>query len=255
MPVVFFRMFAVLCRYGGGGWRGVLWGANAFCAGKSGDVAGGRCRSNWDVGRFCGAIRSREGSSGRKIGAFGPRPRRLHRLPHGGRPRSRSTLRGGPASFSAHHLFRPDPVAGICRMCRVRKRRRRSDPTGDRGGNRAPRGDPGNHLDTRKQTPLHRHRRRRQHGRREHPRRMPHRGQPRGRGPERRPRSSLLRHPQRRGGEVGILVYWGKDCSVEIRSASLRYPPRTFDREEIDRGEFRIIGRVVHILLAPKRGA
>lgn len=50
-------------------------------------------------------------------------------------------------------------------------------------------------------------------------------------------------------------VYWGKDCSVEIRSASLRYPPRTFDREEIDRGEFRIIGRVVHILLAPKRGA
>ena len=75
------------------------------------------------------------------------------------------------------------------------------------------------------------------------------------RGEKRRPRSSLLRHPQRRGGEVGILVYWGKDCSVEIRSASLRYPPRTFDREEIDRGEFRIIGRVVHILLAPKRGA
>lgn len=50
-------------------------------------------------------------------------------------------------------------------------------------------------------------------------------------------------------------VYWGKDRSVEIRSASLRYPPRTFDREEIERGEIRVLGKVVKTLGTPRRGA
>lgn len=50
-------------------------------------------------------------------------------------------------------------------------------------------------------------------------------------------------------------VYFNeKDGTVEIRSSTLKYPPRRFDSEEIELGLFRIIGKVVQVLGQPKRG-
>ncbi len=49
-------------------------------------------------------------------------------------------------------------------------------------------------------------------------------------------------------------VFWHKDRSVEIRSASLLYPPKTFDREDIELGLSHVVGKVMKILNDPKRG-
>ncbi|MCF4150582.1 XRE family transcriptional regulator [Dethiosulfovibrio sp. F2B] len=50
-------------------------------------------------------------------------------------------------------------------------------------------------------------------------------------------------------------VYWQRNGAAEIRSSSLRYPPRSFSVEDIDEGLFQIIGKVVRTLGKPKRGA
>ncbi|NCC58055.1 MAG: S24 family peptidase [Synergistales bacterium] len=50
-------------------------------------------------------------------------------------------------------------------------------------------------------------------------------------------------------------VYWKKDGGVEIRSATLKYPPREFTREEIELGFFRVIGKVVMFWGIPENGA
>jgi transcriptional regulator with XRE-family HTH domain len=50
-------------------------------------------------------------------------------------------------------------------------------------------------------------------------------------------------------------VYWGSDGSVEIRSATLRYPPKRFTKEERDDGVFWVCGKVMKVLGNPKRGA
>lgn len=50
-------------------------------------------------------------------------------------------------------------------------------------------------------------------------------------------------------------VYWQKDGGAEIRSASLLYPPKLFDLDDIRSGEFRILGKVVRVLVVPRRGA
>lgn len=49
-------------------------------------------------------------------------------------------------------------------------------------------------------------------------------------------------------------VYWHRDNTVELRAASLKYPPKTFTREDIDLGHFRPIGKVVKVTVNPKRG-
>lgn len=50
-------------------------------------------------------------------------------------------------------------------------------------------------------------------------------------------------------------VYWQKNGGVEIRSSSLKYPPRSFDFEDIDQGLFQIVGKVIRTLGKPRRGA
>jgi transcriptional regulator with XRE-family HTH domain len=50
-------------------------------------------------------------------------------------------------------------------------------------------------------------------------------------------------------------VYWGPDGSVEIRSATLRYPPKRFTPEDIESGLFYSGGRVMKVLGNPKRGS
>jgi phage repressor protein C with HTH and peptisase S24 domain len=50
-------------------------------------------------------------------------------------------------------------------------------------------------------------------------------------------------------------VYWLKDGGMEIRSASLRYPPRAFDKEEVELGMCKIRGKIMQSMKKPKRGA
>jgi transcriptional regulator with XRE-family HTH domain len=50
-------------------------------------------------------------------------------------------------------------------------------------------------------------------------------------------------------------VYWGPDGSVEIRSATLRYPPKRFTREDVENDLFYCGGKVMKVLGTPKRGA
>lgn len=50
-------------------------------------------------------------------------------------------------------------------------------------------------------------------------------------------------------------VYWQRDGGVEIRSSSLRYPPRVFSGGDIQEGLFQLIGKVVRTLGKPRRGA
>lgn len=50
-------------------------------------------------------------------------------------------------------------------------------------------------------------------------------------------------------------VYWQRGGGVEIRSSSLRYPPRTFSIDDIQEGLFQMIGKVVRTLGKPRRGA
>lgn len=49
-------------------------------------------------------------------------------------------------------------------------------------------------------------------------------------------------------------VYWKRDGGVEIRSATLKYPPREFTKDEIGLGFFRVIGKVVMTWAVPQRG-
>lgn len=50
-------------------------------------------------------------------------------------------------------------------------------------------------------------------------------------------------------------VYWQRGGGVEIRSSSLRYPPRVFSDGDIQEGLFQLIGKVVRTLGKPRRGA
>jgi len=50
-------------------------------------------------------------------------------------------------------------------------------------------------------------------------------------------------------------IYWEKEGGVELRSASLKYPPRKFSREDIEEGLFCIVGKVVWTGGKPRRGA
>ncbi|PIE53850.1 MAG: hypothetical protein CSA35_09065 [Dethiosulfovibrio peptidovorans] len=50
-------------------------------------------------------------------------------------------------------------------------------------------------------------------------------------------------------------VYWCRTGGVEIRSSSLKYPPRFFSDEDIEEGLFQILGKVVRTLGVPRRGA
>lgn len=50
-------------------------------------------------------------------------------------------------------------------------------------------------------------------------------------------------------------VYFNKqDGSVEMRSSSLRFPPKTFTAEDIEMGLFRIVGKIMSTLGKPKKG-
>ena len=72
--------------------------------------------------------------------------------------------------------------------------------------------------------------------------------------------------PIERSGEVALVrygidndmavkwVYKDEDGSVEIRSATLLYPPKRFTREDIENGLFSICGKVMKVLGNPKRG-
>ncbi len=50
-------------------------------------------------------------------------------------------------------------------------------------------------------------------------------------------------------------VYWHRGGEVEIRSSSLKYPPRRFSCEDVQEGLFQLIGKVVRTLGKPRRGA
>lgn len=49
-------------------------------------------------------------------------------------------------------------------------------------------------------------------------------------------------------------VYWHRNDTIELRSASLKYPPKIFIREDLEKGLFRLIGKVVRVTVSPKRG-
>lgn len=50
-------------------------------------------------------------------------------------------------------------------------------------------------------------------------------------------------------------VYFHNDGGVELRSASLKYPPRAFSVEDIEEGLFHIVGKVVWTGGKPRSGA
>ena len=57
--------------------------------------------------------------------------------------------------------------------------------------------------------------------------------------------------------DVEVAVKWiyrGLDGSVEIRSATLLYPPKQFTKEDINNNLFVIVGKVVRVFSYPKRG-
>lgn len=49
-------------------------------------------------------------------------------------------------------------------------------------------------------------------------------------------------------------IYWDRNGGGELRSASTKYPPRRFTREDVDNGNFRYKGRVCRVLNTPLRG-
>lgn len=59
-------------------------------------------------------------------------------------------------------------------------------------------------------------------------------------------------------GDVAIKwVYFHRNGSIELRSSSLRYPPKIFTREDLQEEDFyfKIIGKVMLSIGKPKRGA
>jgi phage repressor protein C with HTH and peptisase S24 domain len=46
-------------------------------------------------------------------------------------------------------------------------------------------------------------------------------------------------------------VHWDSDKGVEIRSSTLRYPPKRFTKEDIENGLFFVCGRVMRTLGKP----
>lgn len=56
-------------------------------------------------------------------------------------------------------------------------------------------------------------------------------------------------------GDWGIKwVYWHRNDTVELRAASLKYPPKIFTREDMEQGLFYPVGKVVRVTTVPKRG-
>lgn len=49
-------------------------------------------------------------------------------------------------------------------------------------------------------------------------------------------------------------VYLHRSGAVELRVASLKYPPRVFPRADINLGLFRPIGKIMKVIVNPKRG-
>lgn len=49
-------------------------------------------------------------------------------------------------------------------------------------------------------------------------------------------------------------LYWTPDDGGELRSSSLRYPPRLFTKDDIDNGNMKIMGKVVKCLNNPVKG-
>lgn len=59
-------------------------------------------------------------------------------------------------------------------------------------------------------------------------------------------------------GDVAIKwVYFHRNGSIELRSSSLRYPPKIFTREDLQEEDFyfKIVGKVMLSIGKPKRGA
>ena len=59
-------------------------------------------------------------------------------------------------------------------------------------------------------------------------------------------------------GDVAIKwVYFHRNGSIELRSFSLRYPPKIFTREDLQEEDFyfKIVGKVMLSIGKPKRGA
>ena len=60
------------------------------------------------------------------------------------------------------------------------------------------------------------------------------------------------------GEQENVAVKWiysdRRTGSIEIRSASLRFPANTFSAEDIKAGLFRVVGKVMTTLGKPKKG-
>lgn len=54
--------------------------------------------------------------------------------------------------------------------------------------------------------------------------------------------------------EVAVKWVYFNDEATEIRSASLKYPPRRFTNEDVENGNFRILGKVMFSVTPAKRG-
>lgn len=50
-------------------------------------------------------------------------------------------------------------------------------------------------------------------------------------------------------------VYWHRNDTIELRAASLKYPPKIYTREDMEQGLFLPVGKVVRVTTVPKRGA
>lgn len=49
-------------------------------------------------------------------------------------------------------------------------------------------------------------------------------------------------------------IYWDRYGGGELRSSSIKYPPRPFVKEDVENGRFVYIGKVIRGLPVPKRG-